>query len=72
MIKQKRKNSGWFQLWKRDSISMSESLAINGGGPVRKKLLPYGQQWIDEDDIKSVSDVLRTDWITQGSKISEF
>ena len=51
---------------------MSEKLAINGGPPVRKEVLPYGHQWIDEDDIKAVSDVLRTDWITQGPKVSEF
>ncbi len=51
---------------------MSESLAIHGESPVRKKLLPYGQQWIDEYDIKSVVDVLRGDWITQGPKINEF
>ena len=51
---------------------MSESLAIHDGSPVRKKLLPYGQQWIDEYDIKSVVDVLQGDWITQGPKINEF
>lgn len=29
-------------------------------------------QWIDDEDIKSVVDVLRGDWITQGPKIKEF
>jgi perosamine synthetase len=53
-------------------MNMSELLAIHGESPVRKKLLPYGQQWIDEYDIKSVVDVLRGDWITQGPKINEF
>jgi UDP-4-amino-4,6-dideoxy-N-acetyl-beta-L-altrosamine transaminase len=51
---------------------MSEKLAINGGFPTRKNFLPYGHQWIDEEDIKAVSDVLKTDWITQGPKIAEF
>ena len=51
---------------------MGEKLAINGGKPVRKEFLPYGHQWIDEDDIKAVSGVLRTDWITQGPKVAEF
>lgn len=51
---------------------MPQELAINGGKPVRDKLLPYGHQWIDEEDIKAVSDVLRSDWITQGPKIAEF
>ena len=36
------------------------------------KTLPYGRQWIDENDIKEVIKVLRSDWITQGPKIKEF
>ena len=49
-----------------------EKLAIFGGDPVRKELLPYGKQSIDEDDIKSVVDVLRSDFITTGPKVEEF
>ncbi len=51
---------------------MTQELAINGGKPVRDKLLPYGHQWIDEEDIKAVLEVLRSDWITQGPKVAEF
>jgi len=51
---------------------MSQELAINRGKPVRDKLLPYGHQWIDEEDIKAVTEVLRSDWITQGPKVTEF
>ena len=51
---------------------MFEKLAIHGGTPIRKEFLPYGHQWIDEKDIKAVSDVLKTDWITQGPKVAEF
>ena len=51
---------------------MSQELAINGGESVRDKLLPYGHQWIDEEDIKAVSEILRADWITQGPKVAEF
>ena len=47
-------------------------LAINGGRPVRRTLLPYGHQSIDEDDIRAVVDVLRSDWITTGPKVAEF
>lgn len=32
----------------------------------------YGKQWIDNDDINAVADVLRSDLITQGPKIVEF
>ncbi|MCD6231209.1 UDP-4-amino-4,6-dideoxy-N-acetyl-beta-L-altrosamine transaminase [Candidatus Aerophobetes bacterium] len=34
--------------------------------------LPYGHQYIDEEDIKEVVKVLKGDWITQGSKVAEF
>ena len=47
-------------------------LAIEGGVPVRSKFLPYGHQWLDEDDIAAVVEVLKTDWITQGPKVEEF
>jgi UDP-4-amino-4,6-dideoxy-N-acetyl-beta-L-altrosamine transaminase len=47
-------------------------LAIDGGKPVRGKLLPYGHQWVDEDDVQSVVQVLRGDWLTTGPTIGEF
>lgn len=47
-------------------------LAIKGGEPVRSKLLPYGHQWLDDEDITSVIEVLKSDWLTQGSKVDEF
>ncbi|HUA13869.1 MAG TPA: UDP-4-amino-4,6-dideoxy-N-acetyl-beta-L-altrosamine transaminase [Verrucomicrobiae bacterium] len=50
----------------------SQTLAINGGKPVRAKLLPYGRQAIDESDIQAVVDVLRSDWLTTGPKVAEF
>jgi len=51
---------------------MPQELAINGGKPIRGKMLPYGHQWIDEEDIKVVSEILHSDWITQGPKVTEF
>ncbi|HTC48078.1 MAG TPA: UDP-4-amino-4,6-dideoxy-N-acetyl-beta-L-altrosamine transaminase [Candidatus Aquilonibacter sp.] len=50
----------------------SEELAIDGGMPVRKTLLPYGRQSIGEDDIQFVVEVLRSDWLTTGPKVAEF
>lgn len=35
-------------------------------------MIPYGKQWIDDDDISSVINVLTSDWITQGPVIEEF
>jgi len=49
-----------------------ESLAIYGGKPVRDSILPYGHQSLDNEDIASVVEVLRGDWLTQGSKVDDF
>ncbi|MGA8540466.1 MAG: UDP-4-amino-4,6-dideoxy-N-acetyl-beta-L-altrosamine transaminase [Terriglobales bacterium] len=49
-----------------------ELLAIHGGTPVRKKLLPYGRQSLDDDDIQAVVEVLKSDWLTTGPKVGEF
>ncbi len=48
-----------------------EKLAIEGGKPVRTSKLFYGHQWIDEDDIKVVTDTLRSDFLTCGPKVKE-
>src|ERR1700686_2482361 len=52
--------------------SSKEMLAVDGGTPVRKTLLPYGRQSIGEDDIQAVVDVLRSDWLTTGPEVAEF
>ena len=49
-----------------------QTLAINGGSPVRSTFLPYGRQAIDDADIEAVVEVLRSDWLTTGPKVSEF
>ena len=36
------------------------------------KLLPYSHQSIDETDIDAVVEVLRSDFLTQGSRVAEF
>tara|TARA_S200000501_G_scaffold376765_1_gene432781 strand:+ start:156 stop:1304 length:1149 start_codon:yes stop_codon:yes gene_type:complete len=36
------------------------------------KIIPYGRQHIDKNDIKSVVDVLNSDYLTQGPKVKEF
>lgn len=50
---------------------MSE-LALMGGNPVRTSLLPYGRQWIDDDDIEAVVTALRSDWLTTGPAVPSF
>lgn len=38
----------------------------------RETYLPYGKQWIDEDDIKAVVNVLKGDFLTTGPYVGEF
>ena len=45
---------------------------MHGGPPVRKTLLPYGHQSVDEADIQAVVATLRSDWLTTGPRIAEF
>ena len=54
------------------AAASSEVLAVHGGPPVRKTLLPYGRQSIDESDIQAVVETLRSDWLTTGPKVAEF
>ena len=35
-------------------------------------MIPYGRQTIDDEDIKAVVEVLRSDWLTTGPKVAEF
>ena len=48
-----------------------EKLAIKGGYPVRSGKIYYGRQWIDNDDINAVAEVLHSDYITCGPKVDE-
>lgn len=34
--------------------------------------IPYGRQWIDEEDIQAVSEILKNDFITTGPQIKKF
>lgn len=45
--------------------------AIEGGTPVRETKISYGHQYIDEADIEAVCQVLRSDFLTCGPKITE-
>jgi len=47
---------------KRNVSSVQEQSAI----------IPYGRQWIDENDIQAVISLMRSERITQGPKVEEF
>jgi UDP-4-amino-4,6-dideoxy-N-acetyl-beta-L-altrosamine transaminase len=38
----------------------------------QKNILPYGRQWLDDEDIQEVVRVLKSDFITQGPRIQEW
>ena len=35
-------------------------------------MIPYGKQWIDEDDLAAVVEALRSDWLTTGPRVENF
>lgn len=43
-----------------------------GVAKMRESYLPYGRQWLEEDDIQAVVDVLRGDYLTTGPTIAKF
>lgn len=49
-----------------------ESLKYFKNRKAGRKMIPYGRQTIEEDDIQAVVDVLRSDYLTTGPKIAEF
>lgn len=49
-----------------------KDLAINGGDPVRRTLLGYGHQLIEQSDIDAVVQVLKSDYLTCGPATEEF
>ena len=40
--------------------------------PARDTFLPYGRQWIEDDDIEAVVKILKSDFLTTGPAILEF
>jgi len=49
-----------------------KNLANINDKPVRPDFLPFSRPSVSEDEISSVADVLRSGWITTGSKTSDF
>jgi perosamine synthetase len=41
-------------------------------GDHQEPMIPYGRQFIDEEDIQAVVEVLRSDWLTTGPKVEQF
>lgn len=50
----------------RDRLAKEESESD------RKQTLPYGRQYLEDDDVEAVVEVLRSDWLTTGPRVEEF
>lgn len=53
-------------------MNSEKQLAIHGGQPIRDSYLPYGKQWLCDEDIVSVVRILEGPMITQGKTIDVF
>jgi perosamine synthetase len=51
---------------------MLEPLALHGGRPVRSTRLPYGRHALDDADVASVVNSLRSGWVTTGPPVARF
>lgn len=51
---------------------MAEALAVHGGVPVRATPLPYAKHTIDDEDVRAVTDALRSGWLTTGPRVDAF
>jgi dTDP-4-amino-4,6-dideoxygalactose transaminase len=51
---------------------MTASLALNGGAPVRERMLPFGVPFIGDEEIAEVVDTLKSGWISTGPKTKRF
>ena len=49
-----------------------DTLAIDGGAPVRTSFLPYAHQQISDEDVEAVAAALRSDWLTTGPRVPAF
>lgn len=50
----------------------SEQFGRWPAAPGGRKVIPYGRHWVSEEDIQSVVDVLRSDWLTTGPVVERF
>lgn len=40
--------------------------------PAGQRHIPYGRQWVDDEDVRAVVEVLRSDWLTTGPMVDRF
>jgi perosamine synthetase len=53
-------------------VTTTKKRALRGEEAGGEAFLPYSRHCLDEDDIAAVVEVLRSDWLTTGPKVTEF
>jgi UDP-4-amino-4,6-dideoxy-N-acetyl-beta-L-altrosamine transaminase len=49
-----------------------EKPAIEGGIPSRESFLPYAKHWLGKEEKKEILEVLNSEWVTTGPKVTQF
>ena len=57
-----------FSMKTTDFTAAAPALDWDATGPI----LPYGRQWVDEEDVQAVANVLESDWLTTGPAVESF
>ncbi len=57
-----------FSMKTTDFTAAAPALDRDATGPI----LPYGRQWVDEEDVQAVANVLESDWLTTGPAVESF
>ena len=66
---------GWRpEIGLEEGIRHTRWIAQETGGAMSAatRPIPYGRQWIDDDDVAAVVKCLRGDWLTQGPQVAAF
>jgi perosamine synthetase len=54
---------------RKGDMTRPPDASANGGST---SYIPYGKQWLDEEDLQAVIDALRSDFITTGPRVADF
>jgi perosamine synthetase len=55
-----------------DRRGATEAPGAAGAGGPGPRHIPYGRQWVDDEDVSAVVEVLRSDWLTTGPTVDRF
>ena len=56
----------------KDDVKVADATVHPSSFRAQTSYLPYGRQWIDDEDVAAVVEVLTSDYLTTGPKVEEF